>query len=73
MTYVTTQERKVTCSECGEDAADGCVVQCGKEHITSALYLLLNNMKDLTNEQLSVVSFESWSEAHDRSLGEKKK
>ena len=50
---------------------DGCIEGCELENTTNALRHLLNNMKDLTNEQLSVVSFESWSEAHDRSLGEK--
>ena len=66
-----TQELKVTCKECGMD--DGCIEDCGLENTTSALRHLLNNMKDLTNEQLSAVSFESWNEAYDRSLGEKKK
>ena len=71
MIHITTQERKVTCKECGMD--DGCIEDCELENTTNALRHLLNNMKDLTNEQLSAVSFESWCEAYDRSLGEKKK
>jgi hypothetical protein len=62
-----TQERKVKCSECGEDSVSGCLVGCNKEYITEALYILLNNMKDLTNEQLSLISFESWYAAYERS------